>query len=174
MQQGLGGGRCAVASRHEHKGGGGRRDGCGLLLQRTDDGRRVSFGDTEALGPGGHRAGRGITEGAQGRQQHGAKGVDPLIGFALAHAAQTSLDHLEAVRLQVRAQEEPPVFRRREGAVFVDGNLAGGAGFPSEAPRGHRGLERRLAGRDALLTLVEGQAGAIQQLRRARRPIGKP
>jgi hypothetical protein len=126
------------------------------------------------LGQGGHRAGRGITEGAQGRQQHGEKGVDPLLGFALAHAEQTSLDHLEAVCLQGREQEEQPVFRRREGAVFVDGKLAGGAGCPIEAPRGHMGLERRLAGRDELLKRVEGQAGEIQQLRRARLHIGKP
>jgi hypothetical protein len=32
--------------------------------------------------------------------------VDPLIGFALADAEQTSLNDLEAVRLQVREQEE--------------------------------------------------------------------
>jgi Domain of unknown function (DUF4277) len=70
-----------------------------------------------------------------------------LIGFALAHAEQTSLNDLEAVRLQVREQEEQPVFRRREGAVFVDGKLAGGAGFPIEAPRRHMGVERSLEGR---------------------------
>jgi hypothetical protein len=35
------------------------------------------------------------------------------------------------------------------------------------------GLERRLEGRDQLLKLVEGQAGAIQELRGASLQIGK-
>jgi hypothetical protein len=43
-----------------------------------------------------------IAEGAQGRQQRGQEHVNPLIGFALAYPEQASLDHLEAVRLQVR------------------------------------------------------------------------
>jgi hypothetical protein len=96
------------------------------------------------------------------------------MGFALAHAEQASLDDLEAVRLQVREQEEQPVFRRREGAVLIDGKLAGGAGFPIEAPRRHVGLERRLKGRNELLKLVEGQAGEIQKFRCTRLHIGKP
>jgi len=99
--------------------------------------------------------------------------VDPLIGFALAHAKQASLDHLEAVGLQVREQEEQPIFWRRQGAVLIDAKLAGGPGFPIEAPRRHVGLKRRLKGRDQLLKLVEGQAGEIQELRRARLHIGK-
>jgi hypothetical protein len=45
--------------------------------------------------------------------------VDPLVRFALAHAEQASLDHLEAVGLQVREQEEQPVFGCRQGAVLV-------------------------------------------------------
>ena len=39
--------------------------------------------------------GRGIAEGAQGSQEHREQDVDPLIGFALAHAEQTSLDDLQ-------------------------------------------------------------------------------
>jgi len=35
------------------------------------------------------------------------------MGFALAHAEQAPLDHLEAVRFQIREQEEQPIFRRR-------------------------------------------------------------
>jgi hypothetical protein len=100
--------------------------------------------------------------------------VDPWIGFALAHAEQASLDDLEAVRLQVREQEEQPVFRRREGAVFVDGKLASGAGFAIEAPRRHMGSERSLEGRNEELKLIEHQAGQIQELRGARLYIGKP
>jgi len=58
--------------------------------------------------------------------------------------------------------------------VFVDGKLAGGAGFPIEAPRCHMGVERRLEGRNEELKLVERQAGQIQELRGARLYIGKP
>ena len=86
------------------------------------------------------------------------------MGFALAHAEQASLDDLEAVRLQVREQEEQPVFRRRQRAVLVHAKPAGGAGLPIEAPRRHVGLERRLKGRNELVKLVEGQAGQIQEL----------
>jgi hypothetical protein len=100
--------------------------------------------------------------------------VDPLIGFALAHAEQTSLNDWQAVRLQVREQEEQPVFRRREGAVFVDGKLAGGAGFPIEAPHRHMGVERSLEGRNEKLKLVGRQAGQIQELCGARLYIGTP
>ena len=91
MQEGLGGGRCAVRSRHGQKGGGrhGGWDGChrgGLLLQRDDHGRRVGLRDAEALGQGRERAGGGIAEGAQRCEQHRQQDMDPLIGFALDHA----------------------------------------------------------------------------------------
>ena len=100
--------------------------------------------------------------------------MDPLIGFALAHPEQAPLHHLEAVCLQVGEQEEQPVFRRREGAVFVDGKLAGGPRFPIEAPRRHPGLERWLEGRDEELKLVERHARHIQKLRGAGRHISEP
>jgi hypothetical protein len=90
--------------------------------------------------------------------------VDPLVGLALAHAEQASLDDLQRVGFQGDQNEEQPVFRRRQGAVFVDGKLAGGARFAIEASRGHMGLERGLEGRKQLLKLVEGQAGEIQEL----------
>jgi hypothetical protein len=38
--------------------------------------------------------------------------MDPLVGFALAHAEQLPLDHLNGVGLQVGEQEEQPIFRR--------------------------------------------------------------
>src|SRR5262249_31483367 len=82
-----------------------------------------------------------IAEGAQGRQQCGQQDVNPLVRFALAHAAQAALHHLEAVGLQVREQEEQPVFGSREGAVLVDAKSAGGPGLPIEAPRRHMRLE---------------------------------
>jgi hypothetical protein len=40
--------------------------------------------------------GRGTPESAQGHVQHWQEDVDPLIGLALAHAEQASLDDLEA------------------------------------------------------------------------------
>jgi hypothetical protein len=82
--------------------------------------------------------------------------VNPLMRFALPHAEQTSLDHLEAVRLQIREHEEQPIFWRRQGAGLVHAKLPGGAGFPIEAPRGPMRLKRRLKGWDQLLKLVEG------------------
>jgi hypothetical protein len=87
--------------------------------------------------------------------------VAPLIRFALEHAEQASLDHLEGVGLEVGEEEEQPVCRRRQGAVLIDGKPAGGAGFSIEAPRRHMGLERGLEGRDQLLKLVERHAREI-------------
>ncbi len=82
--------------------------------------------------------------------------MNPLIGFTLPHAEQTSLHHLECIGLQVGKQEEQPIFRRRQGAIFVHGKLADRPGFPIKAPRGYMGLERRLEGRKELLEFVEG------------------
>jgi len=84
------------------------------------------------------------------------------MGFALPHAEQASLDHLEAVRLQIREQEEQPLFRRRQGTVLVHGKPAGGPEFPIEAPHGHMRVERRLEGRDQLRKLVERHTRKIQ------------
>src|SRR5207237_6442879 len=123
VQQGLGGGRCAVPSRHGQKGGVWRGNGCDddgcRLLHRADEGGGVGLRDPEPLGEGRQGTGGGIAEGAQGREQHGQEDVDPLIRFALAHAEQASLDHLKAVCLQVGEQEEQPVFGGRQRAVFV-------------------------------------------------------
>ena len=104
VEEGLGGGRCAAPSRPGQKGGVWRGDGYGddgrrLLLHRADDGGGVGLRDTEPLGEGREGAGGGITEGAERRQQRGQEDVDPLIGFALPHAEQASLDHLEGVGL---------------------------------------------------------------------------
>jgi hypothetical protein len=44
-------------------------------------------------------ASRAIAKGAQGHLQSRQQDVNPLIGFALAHPEQASLDHLETVGL---------------------------------------------------------------------------
>ena len=101
VQQGLGGGRCAVPSRHGQKGGRRCCSGYGdswrwlLLRQRHDHGGRVSLRDASALRQGGQRTGRGIAAGAEGCEQDRHEDVNPLIGFALAHAEQTPLDDLQ-------------------------------------------------------------------------------
>ena len=130
--------------------------GAGSSASRTTTVAASASETPEPLGQGRQGAGRGIAEGTQCGQQYGQEDVNPLIRFALAHAAQAALDHLEAVRLQVGEQEEQPVFRRRQGAVLLHAQPAGGPGFPREAPRGHPCLERRLEGRDEELKLVEG------------------
>ena len=88
---------------------------CGLFRQRRDHCGRGGLRDAEPLCQGGQGAGGRIAEGAQGRQQHGQEDVDPLIRFALAHAEQASLDHLERVGLQVGQEEEEAIFRCRQG-----------------------------------------------------------
>src|SRR5256885_1295580 len=93
-------------------------------------------------------------EGAEGRKQDRQEDVDPLMRFALAHAKQASLEHLERVGLQVGQDEEQPIFWRREGTVFIHAKLASGPGFPIEAPRRHMGLEGGLKGQHQLLQLV--------------------
>ena len=67
--------------------------------------------------------------------------MNPLIGFALPHAEQAPLDHLEGARLDVGKNKQEPIFRGRQGAVLIDGKLARGPGFPIEAPRRHVGLK---------------------------------
>jgi hypothetical protein len=179
VQEGLGGGRYAVRFRHGQKGGCRRGSGTGdhrhwRLLQWSDHGRRVALRDAKPLCESGQGTGRGIAEGAQCGQQHREEDVNPLIRFALAHAKQPPLHHLERVGLEGGEQEEQPIFRRRQGAGLVHGKPAGGAGFPIEAPRGHMRVERRLEGRDQLLKLVERHAREIQELRGAGLQISEP
>jgi hypothetical protein len=90
--------------------------------------------------------------------------VNPLIGFALAHPEQASLDHLQGVGFDVGQNKKERIFGCRQGAVALDGKLAGRPGFAIEPPYGHMRLEGRLKGWDQLLKLVEGQAGQIQKL----------
>ena len=88
--------------------------------------------------------------------------MNPLIRFALDHPEQAPLYHLKRISLEVGEDEEQPIFRRRQGAVFVHGKPARGPRLPIHPPRRHTGVERGLEGRDQLLKLVEGQAGKIQ------------
>jgi len=74
--------------------------------------------------------------------------VNPLIGFALAHAEQAPLHHLERIGLEVDQNEEQSICRRWQGTVLVDCEPAGDARLPIEAPRSEMRLERRLEGRD--------------------------
>ncbi len=148
------------------------RPGGWLLRQRRDHRGRVGLRDAEALCQGRQQAGRGIAEGAQGRQQGGQEDVHPLMGLTLSHAEETSLDDLKAVRLQVREEEAQAIVRRGERAVLVDGKLTRRPGCPIEAPRGHMRLERRLKGRDQLPKLVERQTRQIQERCGAILPVG--
>jgi len=100
--------------------------------------------------------------------------VDPLIGFALDHAEQAPLDHLECIGFEVDQDEQEPIFWCREGAGFVHGKPARRAGFPIHPPRRHPGLERGLEGRDQLMKLVKRHAREIQKLHRARLQLGTP
>ena len=179
VQQRRGGGRDAVPSRHGQKGG--RRHGgwsgghgCSLLLQRRDHGRHVGLRNAEPLDQDGQRAGGGIAEGAQCRQQRGQEDVDPLMRFPLEHAEQASLHHLQGGGREGGEEEEEPVFRRRQGAVLVDGKAARGAGCSIEAPRRHMRLERRFKGREQELKLLKRQARQIQKLRPTGRNIDTP
>src|SRR4029453_3195310 len=81
-------------------------------------------------------AGGGISEAAQRREQCRQQDMDPLVGFALAHAEQPPLDHLNGTGLQVGEQEEQPIFRRCQRAGPVNGEPTGGSRFPiKRAPR---------------------------------------
>jgi hypothetical protein len=100
--------------------------------------------------------------------------VNPLIGFPLHHTEQAPLHHLEGVGLQVSEQEEQPIFRRRQGAVFVHGKPTSGPRLSIHPPCRHPGLECGLEGWDQLLKLVKSHACEIQELHRARLQLGKP
>jgi len=68
--------------------------------------------------------GRGIAQGAQGREQHGQEHVNPLIRFTLAHPEQAPLHHLERRGLQIRKDEEQSIFRGLSAATRSSGLIA--------------------------------------------------
>jgi hypothetical protein len=164
-----------VRSRHGHKGGsrcGAPRRCC--LLQPGTHSSGISLRDTEPLGQGREGAGRGIATGAPRREEGGEQGMNPLMGFALAHAEQASLHDLERRGFEGGEDEEPASFRRRGRTVLGHREPAGGPRFPIEAPRGERRADRRLEGRDQLRKLVARHTGQIQELRGAGLHIGEP
>src|SRR5439155_2469042 len=105
---------------------------------------------------------------------HRQEDVKPLVGFALAHPEQAPMHDLEGRGFQVNQNEQQPIFRRRERAVLVYRQPAGGPACPIEAPRRHLRQERGLKGWDEGLKRVEGHAGAIQELRRAGLQVREP
>ena len=94
--------------------------------------------------------------------------------LALAHPEQASWHDLAGVGLQVREPDEQPGFRRRPGAVCVDGTRAGGSGRPLEAPHRPMRGERCLNGRDQALTLRAGQTGEREECWGAGLHSGEP
>src|SRR5690348_7006006 len=100
--------------------------------------------------------------------------MDPLVGLALAHAEQPSLDHLNRGGLQVREQEQQPLLRGCQRAGPIDGEPPGGSRFAIEAPCRHMLLECRLEGREQDLKLLQGQAGEIEELRGAGLHVSEP
>jgi len=72
--------------------------------------------------------------------------MNPLIGFALAHAKQASLDYLEGVRLHIGEHKQQPILSGRQGTILVHAKPTSRPGFPIEALRHHMRLERRLKG----------------------------
>src|SRR5262245_13451284 len=100
---------------------------CGAVMgKRGASGVATGAGSssTEPLGEGRQGTGRGIAEGAQGRQQCGQEDVAPLIGFALTHAELAPMHHLDGIRFgrfpslpgpalyRARASEASQVLRR--------------------------------------------------------------
>jgi hypothetical protein len=114
------------------------------------------------LGQGRQGAGRSIAEGAQRHQQRGQEDVHPLMRWALAHAQQAPLSHLERLGLKGDQHAEPSSVLRGHGTVLGDCEPAGDARLPIEAPHDEMCLARRLEGRDELLTRIERQAGQSQ------------
>ncbi len=96
------------------------------------------------------------------------------MGFPLHHTKQAPVDHLEGVGLQGGEHEKQPIFRRRQGAVFVHGKPTSDPRLSIHPPRRHPGVERGLEGRDQLLKLLKRHTREIQELQRARLQLGKP
>ena len=175
VQPQLGGGRCAVRCRHGHTGGprrGGRCRGWGGLRMRPRP--CGALRDATPGCAGGQRAGGGLAAGAPCRLASGPQDGTPVLRLALAHPAQASWPDLAGVGLQVREPDEQPGFRRRPGAVCVDGTRAGGSGRPLEAPRRPLRGARGRNGREQALTLRAGQTGEREACWGAGLPSGAP
>jgi hypothetical protein len=99
--------------------------------------------------------------------------VHPLMGFALAHAEQASLDDWQRVDFPISAQKAETVLGCRQRAVFVDGQLARRPRLPIAAPRRPRGWKRGRAGWHQRRKLLECHAGHIPECRGAILDVGR-
>ena len=72
--------------------------------------------------------------------------MNPLMGFALAHAKQSPWHDLERIGLQVDQDTQQPILGRRQWAVLVGGVPSGGAPLAVEPPCRHMSLEGGLKG----------------------------
>jgi hypothetical protein len=100
--------------------------------------------------------------------------MNPVLGFALAPAAEASLEHGQRGRLHGGQHKPQAILRSRQGTMMVHATRARSPGGAIEAPCGHRRLERRRTGQDEELKRGERQAGASKALWWARLQIGAP
>jgi hypothetical protein len=100
--------------------------------------------------------------------------VNPLMGFALAHAKQSPLHDLERIGLQVDQDTQQPIFGRRQWAVLVGGVPTGGARLSVEPPCRHMVLECGLNGWHQLPKLLQRETGQIEHLGRTGLEISEP
>src|SRR3954454_20227665 len=80
-------------------------------VQRLLEWRECLLRDSQLVRQSREGTGGSIAEAAQRRKQRRQQDMDPLVGFALAHAEQPPLSHLNGVGLQVGEQEEQAIFR---------------------------------------------------------------
>jgi hypothetical protein len=100
--------------------------------------------------------------------------MNPLMGRALTHPEEASLDDLQGIGLQVD-QDTPQALRRGwQWTVPVGGGPPGHTRLPIKAPFSQMSLERGRKGRHQRLKLLSGQAGQIAQFGRASLKIGEP
>ena len=149
------------------KGGRWRSSGCSgwraCGSSRQQDDERLALRVSRAAGPGPSENGRGHRRGCAVRSTW-AEDMNPLIRFALAHAEQASVHHLEGISLEVGEQEEQPVFRGGQGASHIDGEATGRPGFPSSCPAAICAWNAASKGGTRTSNSSEGQAGEIQEL----------
>jgi len=100
--------------------------------------------------------------------------MNPLMGFALAHPAQSPLHDLERISLQVGQEKQQPILGRGQRAVLAGGIPAGGAGPPIEAPLGHLGLEGGLKRGHQRPKLIHRATSQIEPLGRTGLDVDKP
>ena len=119
-------------------------------------------------------SGGSIPPRAERRLQHPQEAMHPLMGWALAPAAQSSLQDLEGIGLQVDQEPSEPILGCRQRAGVVGGVPTGGAWGSVETPCGHMGLEGGLTRCHQRPKRLQRETGHIQDLRRAGLESGEP